>query len=80
MKGRPMANQNRYPTTPASTDPLEHIVAILHDLAADCPELEVGVHGSATDEDEILDREKGVAISYAPANGVAEVHLWLSGR
>lgn len=75
-----MAGQNDPPETTPNPDPLRHVIAILHDLATDLPALEVGVHGSATDEDGIVDREKGVAISYAPANGIAEARLWLSGR
>jgi hypothetical protein len=66
--------------TTASPDSLEQLVAVLHDLAADVPALAVGVLGSASDEGDILDREKGVAVTYIPAGGVAGVQLWLSER
>jgi hypothetical protein len=63
-----------------SPDSLEQLIAVLRDLAADVPALEVGALGSASDEGDILDREKGVAVTYNPAGGVAGVQLWLSER
>lgn len=63
-----------------SHDSLQELARCLMEVAKSCPDLTIGVQGSLTPEGGIADREKGIAIAFAPDDTSAESQMWISER